>query len=305
MTPSDEIPVTFDCHGDELVGMIHLPPQPRRRGLMTLVAGGPQYRAGVARIQLQLARELAARGVAVMRFDQRGMGDSCGRLRGFEDMADDIESALAEFRRVAPAVEEVVLWGGCDGAAAALINAWRFPAVTGLVLGNPWVHTEASADAVTIKHHYTKRLRDSDFWLKLLRLQYNPLPALGVVLRSMARRLAGSREAAPALQAEEAFNRDVEKPFVPRMRIGLSRFRGDLLLLMSGRSVVSKEFDELVASRPAWQAALRSARKLVRHEMPDADQTYSSVASRREVIEVTCKWMLDELRATPGAGHSA
>lgn len=72
---------------------------------------------------------------------------------------------------------------------------------------------------------------------------------------------------------------------------GLTRFRGDLLLLMSGRSIVSKEFDELVGSSPQWQTALRSPRHLARRNMPTADQTYSSVSSRNEVTAVVAAWL--------------
>ena len=51
--------------------------------------------------------------------------------------------------------------------------------------------------------------------------------------------------------------------------------------------------DELVATRPAWQAAMKSPRHVSRHDMPDADQTYSTLSSRREVIDVARQWMLD------------
>lgn len=283
-----EIPVVFDCEGCELVGMVHLPPQPATRGMLSIVAGGPQYRGGVGRLQVQMARELAAGGVPVMRFDYRGLGDGEGRFRGFQDVEADLRAAIACFMAQAPGLREVVLWGGCDAAAAIMINAWKFPEVAGIVTGNPWVHSEETGDAVVVKHHYRQRMRDKDFWLKVLRLQYNPLPALGTLARSALRRLRPRR-------AERSDDRadDVSAPFVPRMRRGLARFQGDMLLLMSGRSLVSKEFDELVASDPAWQAALQAKRSLARHDMPESDQTYSSMASRREVIDVTLRWMRD------------
>jgi exosortase A-associated hydrolase 1 len=299
-----EIPVVFDCQGETLVGMVHLPGQPRSRGLLSIVAGGPQYRGGVGRLQVQLARELAAHGVPVMRFDYRGLGDSEGCFRGFQDVADDLQAALNEFRHQAPGVQEVVLWGGCDAASAVLINAWRYPEVTGVIAGNPFARSEETASTTVVKHHYRKRLRDKDFWLKVLRLQYNPLPALGVLWQAAVQRLVGPGGPAPT-DDEAAFNQDPGKPFVQRMRIGLSRFRGDLLFLMSGRSLVTKEFDELVATRPAWQAAMKAPRHLARHDMPDADQTYSSMASRREVIEVARRWMFDPRAPLSGTAPPA
>lgn len=292
MTVQHEIPVVFDCRGDTLVGMVHRPGVAKTRGLLSVVAGGPQYRVGVGRLQVQLARSLAADGIPVMRFDHRGLGDSEGGFRGFQDVADDLGAALQAFRREAPEVREFVLWGGCDAGSAVLINAWRFPEVSGIITGNPWVHSPETANAAVVRHHYRKRLHDKDFWLKLLRLQYNPLPALGVIGKAAVQRLGLARGAA-AIDDELAFNQDPSMPFVPRMRIGLSRFRGDLLMMMSGRSILVKEFDDLVATRPAWQAAMQAPRHVVRHDMPDADQTYSSMASRREVIEVMRRWMHD------------
>lgn len=287
-----EVPIVFDCEGDELVGVLHIPEQIRARGLLSIVAGGPQYRAGVGRLQVQLARELAAHGVPVMRFDYRGLGDSAGQFRGFQDVAADLAAALAEFRKQVPALSEFVLWGGCDAASAVLINAWRFPEVTGIVAGNPFARTEGSANAAVVKHHYRKRIRDKDFWLKVLRLQYNPFPAMGTLCAAGWQRLTRGGQAGADL-AEENFIDDPTKPFVPRMRMGLSRFKGDVLFLMSGRSLVTKEFDELVAARPAWQQAMKAPRHVVRYDMPDADQTYSSIASRVEVIEAARRWMLD------------
>lgn len=286
----EELPIVFECEGSELVGMIHLPESPCARGMLSIVAGGPQYRGGVGRLQVQMARQLAAAGVPVMRFDYRGLGDGEGRFRGFQDVEADLRAAVHAFREHAPQVREVVLWGGCDAAAAIMINAWKLPEVTGIVTGNPWVHTAETGDAVIVKHHFRKRMKEADFWLKVLRLEYNPLPALATLARSALHKLRPRR--AEARSATGALD-DPSKPFVPRMRAGLSQFKGDMLLLMSGRSLVSKEFDELVASQPMWQAALRAKRSFARHDMPDSDQTYSSIASRREVIETTRRWMLD------------
>lgn len=287
-----EIPVTFDCEGAELLGMVHLPDQPQARGMLSIVAGGPQYRGGVCRMQVQMARHLAAAGVPVMRFDYRGLGDSEGEFRGFQDVEADIRAALACFRRQAPGLREVVLWGGCDGASAVLINGWKFPEVAGLVLGNPWVHNAATSDVVEIKH-YGQRMRDPQFWLKVLRLQYNPLPALATLLRGstarLARALGGGTAAAAAAD-------DPSTPFVPRMRTGLQRFRGDVLLLMSGKSLLSQEFDELLQGDAAWQQAARAPRRMVRHDIPEGDQAFSTMDTRAEVNAVTLQWLLDPAR---------
>lgn len=287
-----EEPVAFECQGSELIGMLHIPPEIRTRGLITVVAGGPQYRGGVGRQQVQLARALAAHGIPILRFDYRGLGDSEGQFRGFQDVEDDLRAAIRCFQQQLPEVKEFVFWGGCDAASAIMINAWKYPEVTGIILGNPWVHDEQTSDAVTVKQHYAKRVFDKDFWLKVIRLQYNPIPALRILGRAafkfVAAKLSRNMDDKHAMPVDDTLG----QPFILRMLSGLSRFRGDALMLMSGKSLFSKEFDELVANETSWQQALNSPRSLTRHEIADADQTFSSSASRHELIEVAVTWLL-------------
>jgi exosortase A-associated hydrolase 1 len=290
-TAAQEIPLVFDCQGSELIGMLHLPQAHAGRGMLSIVAGGPQYRGGVCRMQINMARELASAGVPVMRFDYRGLGDSEGDFRGFRDVGPDLAAAVAAFQAHVPQLREVVLWGGCDAASAILINAWKLPAVTSLVLGNPWVHSTETSDGVAVQH-YSQRIRDKDFWLKLLRLQYNPLPALATLVRRAATKLRpgwGSGSGAGATAA--AGTDDVQANFVGRMRKGMAGFGGEVLMLMSGRSLLSREFDQLVSERPAWQQAMAAPRRVVRHVLPDADQAFSTLDARREVTALTLRWM--------------
>lgn len=297
-----EVPIVFDCESSELVGMLHVPEEVRSRGLIALVAGGPQYRGGVGRMQVNLARALVAGGVPVMRFDHRGLGDSEGRFQGFEHTEADLASAIAAFRRHVPEVREFVLWGGCDAASAILINAWKFPEVTGVIAGNPWVHSEATSDFAIVRHHYVKRIFERSFWLKVLRLQYDPREAIAVLMRTAGARLK-IRRPSRAWAANDGMVDDASLHFIQRMCRGLARFKGDLLLLMSGRSLLSKEFDDLVARSPAWQHAMRQPRRTARYELPDGDQTFSSLAVREELNQLLLTWMLDP--STPLAATSA
>lgn len=288
-----EIPSVFDCAGDALVSVTHVPDSVKTRGVLAIVAGGPQYRGGVGRLQVKLARELAAAGTPVMRFDYRGLGDSEGAFRGFTDVEADLRAALAHFRSLVPDMQEVVLWGGCDAASAILINAWKFPEVTGIMVGNPWMDNEDAGNAVTVKHHYSRRIREKEFWLKVLRLEFNPLPALATVARLVITRLKQKLTPSRPQPATVATQDDPSAPPVARMRAGLARFKGDMLLLMSGQSLVSAEFDEVVATDAGWQQAMRAPRQVTRHDLPDADQTYSTLAARNQVIALARAWLLD------------
>ena len=71
-----------------------------------------------------------------------------------------------------------MLWGGCDAASGIMINAWRYPEVAGIVLGNPFVSSPETRVAVT-HQHYLHRLKQPSFWTKLLTLKYNPINYIG------------------------------------------------------------------------------------------------------------------------------
>jgi len=82
--PSHEQVVVYECQGQRCVGLVHAPGAASIG--VVIVVGGPQYRVGSHRQFLLLARSLAADGVPVLRFDYRGMGDSEGDIRDFENV---------------------------------------------------------------------------------------------------------------------------------------------------------------------------------------------------------------------------
>lgn len=65
--------LAFACNDSWLYGILSIPENTSSRGVLVVV-GGPQYRAGSHRQFTLLARDLAAYGVPVLRFDCRGMG---------------------------------------------------------------------------------------------------------------------------------------------------------------------------------------------------------------------------------------
>ena len=120
-----ETPVTFECEGSVLMGILSIPDTPPRRGVVFVVADGPQYRAGVQRQFVTLARAMEQSGYAALRFDYRGMGDSEGVHRGFEHVNADIKAAIDALLAHCSSIEEVVLWGECDSSAAVLFYAYK------------------------------------------------------------------------------------------------------------------------------------------------------------------------------------
>ena len=164
----EERPFFFACGGESLLGIVAAPPAPAEVGVLVIV-GGPQYRVGSHRQFVLLARALAGAGIACMRFDHRGAGDSSGAMRSFEAIDDDIRAAVDAFLALTPRVTKVVLWGLCDAASAACCYAASDPRVVGLVLLNPWVRTNASEASTYLRHYYGRRLLEPEFWRKVAR----------------------------------------------------------------------------------------------------------------------------------------
>lgn len=272
--------LTFDCADDILMGVVSVPDRPRDTGLLIIV-GGPQYRVGSHRQFVQLARRLAGRGYPTMRFDYRGMGDSSGAARSFEDVSDDIAAAIEAFRHAIPNVANVVLWGLCDAASAALLylEGDRSALVAGLVLANPWVRSEATIARTQVRHYYAARLFEREFWTKIVRGQIDPRRTLGGLLRTLR-----------SARLDPQSSSNVPGSFRERMASGLAGFGGPVLVVLSGRDLTAREFEEHARAHPTWRELL--AQKAVeRCDIEDADHTFSSAASRTRVEMATVDWI--------------
>ncbi len=269
--------LVFDCEGESLVGVLSLPATPASRGVL-IVVGGPQYRVGSHRQFTLLARHLAANGIPALRFDYRGMGDSTGDARSFEAAGKDIGRAIDVFLEKVPSLREVVLWGLCDAASAALMYAHRDARVKGLVLLNPWVRTAQSLARAELKHYYGSRLFHASFWSKLLRGE--------VDFVASARSLAAS--VGSALSPRKAPESAALLP--DRMRDGLHKFKGRSLLVLSGNDLTAQEFKDVVAASADWQALL-SQKGVGRCDLAEANHTFSARQWRDQVARWTSAWV--------------
>jgi exosortase A-associated hydrolase 1 len=286
-----EAALTFDCGGDTLVGILHRPLRPRRRGVVIVVGGGPQYRAGGHRQLTLWSRALCEAGFPVLRFDYRGMGDAHGSFRGFTDADDDIRAAVDQLKAQVPEVDEVVLWGECDASSAILMYAYRDARVKGAVLLNPWVRTEAGQAKAILRFYYLQRVLQPSFWRKLFSGRLNPLESLRSAL-GLLRQARGGQPAAAAQAATGDLKAPIprELPLTEGLLLGLQRFQGRLLLVLSGRDLIAKEFDQLLKDSPAWQQAL-AAKPVQRQDMADGDHTFSSAEQRGQVLAWGQAWL--------------
>jgi uncharacterized protein len=272
--------LTFECEGDTLCGILHEPTMPTVVGMVVIV-GGPQYRVGSHRQFVLLSRAMAKAGFAVLRFDARGMGDSTGSPRSFEDLDTDIAAAIDVLMCRLPTVRAVALAGLCDGASAALIYCRRRSdnRVAGLCLLNPWLRSPESLARTHIRHYYPRRLMQSSFWLKLLR---------GEVPRQALSRLVCS--ILLTRHADYVRNQNESTDFRSTMAAGWMSYHGSILLILSGNDYTANEFIGAVESLPAWRNAF-SAQNLTRCDLHSADHTLSRREDRLAMESAVLDWL--------------
>lgn len=276
--------VVIPCGEDRMVGVLALPQGPVRAAVLIAV-GGPQYRVGSHRQFTLLARSLARHGIASLRFDYRGMGDSEGAMRTFEAVGEDIAQAV-DCLDGETGLGRVVLWGLCDAASAALMYAPSDDRVCGLVLLNPWVRTEAGEARTYLKHYYLKRLLAPDLWRRVF--------SGGFAWRQAARGLAGS------VVAAADGGRSASSATLPeRMADAFGRFRGRALFILSGNDLTAREFQDAVRASSRWQG-LMSGPRVTSREVAEATHTFSSRPWREAVAEFTRDWILLDAAAASG-----
>jgi len=205
----------FPSGGNALIGIVDVPERPLVRGMLVL-ADSRQYRTGSHRQFTLLARLLAGRGVAVMRFDRSGAGDSEGRTDAGADSAD-LAAAMKEFFVHVPEMREAVILAAGDATRAAALYAAGDARVTGLALFNPELPPGAAEDDAGALR-YIGRLTP-----KLLRRH---LPAL--------RRKATARAALP-----------------PELASAFDAYDGHILLVLGGADPAFERTARLLERRRA------------------------------------------------------
>lgn len=271
----------FDCEGDSLLGMLHRPATPAQRAVL-IVTGGPQYRVGSHRQFLLLGRTLADHGIAAMRFDYRGMGDSEGQSRPYDQLHADVQAAVTACYAALPHLAELILWGLCDGATAAALYAASDARIHGVILLNPWVHSAALQQQVLLRQYYPQRLLSAHFWRHL------PSQAAALISR-LAQLIRASASSITVQRAPAVHTADTARP-EQMLYQALSAFGGRVLIILAGADLGARQLLHLCATQRRWRQLLsRSGTRL--HTIAGANHTFASQYWRAQVSQRCIDWI--------------
>jgi hypothetical protein len=74
------------------------------------------------------------------------------------------------------------------------------------------------------------------------------------------------------------------------MEEGLRRFRGRVLLILSGDDLTAREFNDLAKRSNGWRRLLED-RRVTRHDLPEANHTFARHDWRSQVERWTEAWV--------------
>ena len=293
-----EVAVSFGRVDEPLCGILHLPSQPASRGIVMLSAR-PQYRIGVQRQAVRLARRWAAKGFPVMRFDYGGMGDSLGEELALDQVDHDVSAALDTLFSAVSHLRQVALWGLCGGASLAAVYAGKDSRVRGVSLVNPLVLDEKTAGRTRLKNYYWSRLRSPDLWWSMLRGRFKWGHAFGQLRQSVHLAMGKEKEddkednnghaASPGILGQNIIIPTPLYQWGPQVT-GLTRSRVPVLLILCGKDLVAQVYQESAMKSPAWQK-LTKTNRITRHDLPDAEHTFPSDELRDQVAGWTIDWL--------------
>ena len=143
-----ETQVSFSSEGESVFGVLHLPERTPAPGLI-MCHGFTGHKAEAHRLFVAAARDFCRHGLAVLRFDFRGSGDSAGEFREMT-VSREIEDAAAalDFLASRPEVDSgrLALLGLSLGGCVAACLAGRPVNVRGLILWAAVAHAQRLFD---------------------------------------------------------------------------------------------------------------------------------------------------------------
>ncbi len=269
-----------------LVGIVTEPATvsvPRTGTAVVLLNAGIVHRVGPGRIYVKIARELAAMGFVVLRFDFAGIGDSAVR----QDCLCFEKSAIAEaqealqFLKAKKGIEHFILLGGCSGAFASFEAAACDSRVVGTVLINfqtPESENAVAPSDLSIRkaayYYWNCALFDLKSWRKLLTGKTDYGQIMRVLRSEVKRRFEFKKK---VMREGTQFEADLHRLAARKVNVVFVCSEGDPRL-QDLREAGGRTLKRLCASR-----------EVILDIIPRSDHTFSSVDDQERLLKVVCQ----------------
>jgi dienelactone hydrolase len=274
-----ELAVHFG-RSDSLLGILSRPPSkmPIRKPAVVVLNTGIAHRTGHHRMYVKMARDLAALGHIVFRFDFSGIGDSPPRRdihNPIEAHQADLSEAL-DWLTASYGVTEVILIGLCAGAEIALRYGHSDKRVLGLVLLDPTIPPTAKFYA----HYIGRRLIELRSWWSFVRGRGRIWEELSERTRSAL----GAPTSQPASTADQNVHGELEQLYLKSFERKLN-----VLIVVTGGAFEGRQSyrEQLFDAFP--NVPLKGWVSLEYHK--DADHTFTSEEARAALQELVLGWI--------------
>ncbi len=261
----------------------------RQLGVILLNTGADPH-VGPSRLYVPLAREWAAQGLTVLRFDLGGLGESApppGAPKGDPYPPHAIQDirAAAELLR-ARGVTRVVLAGLCSGAYFAFHAALTDLQLAGLVLVNPQLYWRAGHSVEMVRQKpiyqqsfFKRSVMSAEGWRRVIRGELKPKHMLTV----MRRRLE-TLASAQVVRVSARFGLGKASPErdIGRQLMKLVQGTTPLFLVFS-EADIGLDYLDLHAARA--MSLLRSGRRQAFAVVAGANHTFTQLPAQRRLLE--------------------
>ncbi len=283
-----------------LVGIVTEPATPSAdRPAFLILNAGIVHRVGPNRLHVRLARELAAAGFTVLRFDLSGLGDSAPRDDGLPYHQSRIGDACdaMDFLSETRGIERFVACGLCSGADHAFRLAWHDPRVIGAAMIDGYAYPSAAyrrTQRTQRLRQLAGRLLHPPAWRRIVTGQH---PAMKAFARRLGIGAAGVGPTAPV----ERFVIDLPPQTVATEQTQTLAQRGTRLLFIY-TAQLSKMYQQSADARDAFPPRGVGAAVAVTC-LTGADHTFTLRSHQRRLFDALLEWAQAQWPAT--ARHAA
>lgn len=276
--------------GGRLFGILCEPRAPARPEAALIVNTGSDHHIGWGRIGVAQARSLAEAGIASLRYDSAGLGDSPPRP-GAPDLVIYSDGQTADARDALDCLEAAGypaarIVGRCSGGYLALSAALADRRVTGLVLVNlarfRWNPAESVEEALRFVprslNDYGSRVVGLDLWRRMLRGEVDLVRAGANMANRIALRIA------PRLVRGRGWSR-----LHDRVHADLAALRDRNVAVALVYAAGDSSLEEYASHLGGRSRGLARYPNMSLTLIPHADHNFTQPAAKRELFETVAR----------------